>query len=53
MSSVAAARPELLLVAPLMPFLLEQLRQHYTLHDRIHISDPAAFTKVVDQARAA
>ena len=34
-----ADRPELLLVAPLMPFLLDQLRQHYTLHDRIHVSD--------------
>src|SRR5437868_9931464 len=46
-----AGRPELLLVAPLMPFLLDQLRQHYTLHDRIHISDPAAFAAVAPRIR--
>jgi len=51
MSDVAAARPELLLVAPLMPFLLDQLRQHYTLHDRIHVSDPAAFAAVAPRIR--
>jgi lactate dehydrogenase-like 2-hydroxyacid dehydrogenase len=44
-------RPELLLVAPLMPFLLDQLRQHYTLHDRIHVSDPAAFAAVAPRIR--
>lgn len=44
-------QPELLLVAPLMPFLLDQLRQHYTLHDRIHVSDPAAFAAVAPRIR--
>jgi len=49
--SSATDRPELLLVAPLMPFLLDQLRQHYTLHDRIHVSDPAAFAAVAPRIR--
>src|SRR5437773_2161929 len=40
------ARPELLVVAPLMPFLMEALRRDYTVHDRIHVSDPAAFATV-------
>jgi lactate dehydrogenase-like 2-hydroxyacid dehydrogenase len=45
------ARPELLVVAPLMPFLMEALRRDYTVHDRIHVSDPAAFATVAPRVR--
>lgn len=45
------ARPELLVVAPLMPFLMEALRRDYTVHDRIHVSDPAAFATVAPRIR--
>lgn len=45
------ARPELLVVAPLMPFLMEALRRDYTVHDRIHVSDPAAFAGVAPRIR--
>lgn len=44
-------RPELLVVAPLMPFLMEALRRDYTVHDRIHVSDPAAFAVVAPRIR--
>ncbi|MDM0104194.1 2-hydroxyacid dehydrogenase [Variovorax sp. J22R24] len=46
-----SARPELLVVAPLMPFLMEALRREYTIHDRIHASDPAAFAGVAPRIR--
>ena len=46
-----SGRPELLAVAPLMPFLMEALRRHYTVHDRIHMSDPAAFAGVAPRIR--
>jgi hydroxypyruvate reductase len=45
------ARTELLVVAPLMPFLMEALRRDYTVHDRIHVSDPAAFAAVAPRIR--
>jgi lactate dehydrogenase-like 2-hydroxyacid dehydrogenase len=44
-------RPELLAVAPLMPFLMDQLTARYTVHDRIHVSDPAAFAAVAPRIR--
>jgi lactate dehydrogenase-like 2-hydroxyacid dehydrogenase len=47
-----AGRPEVLAVAPLMPFLMEALRAEYTVHDRIHMSDPAAFAAVAPRVRA-
>jgi len=50
-ASNATARPELLAVAPLMPFLMEALRREYTVHDRIHTSDPAAFDEVAPRIR--
>jgi len=46
-----AERPEVLVVAPLMPFLMEALRREYTVHDRIHVSDPAAFAGVAPRIR--
>jgi len=46
-----AERPEVLVVAPLMPFLMEALRREYTVHDRIHVSDPAAFAGTAPRIR--
>ena len=45
-------RPEVLVVAPLMPFLMEALRRDYTVHDRIHMSDPAALAAAAPRIRA-
>jgi len=45
------SRPELLAVAPLMPFLMDQLTARYTVHDRIHASDPAGFAQVAPRIR--
>ncbi|MBO9513686.1 MAG: 2-hydroxyacid dehydrogenase [Variovorax sp.] len=45
------ARPELLVVAPLMPFVMEALRRDYTVHDRIHTNDPAAFAAAAPRIR--
>lgn len=50
-ASNATARPELLAVAPLMPFLMEALRREYTVHDRIHVNDPTAFAGVAPRIR--
>ena len=46
------ARPELLVVAPLMPYLMEALQRDYTVHDRIHLSDPAALAAAAPRIRA-
>lgn len=43
--------PDVLVVAPLMPFLMEALRGKFTVHDRIHVSDPAAFAAVAPRIR--
>ncbi|AMM23460.1 2-hydroxyacid dehydrogenase [Variovorax sp. PAMC 28711] len=43
---------EVLVVAPLMPFLMEALRGQYTVHDRIHAGDPAAFAAAAPRIRA-
>jgi hydroxypyruvate reductase len=43
---------EVLAVAPLMPFLMDALHGEYTVHDRIHVSDPAAFAVVAPRIRA-
>ncbi len=45
-------RPDVLVVAPLMPFLMEALRRDYTVHDRVHTSDPEAFAAVAPRIRA-
>ena len=45
-------RPHLLTVAKLPAFLLEPLNAAYTVHDRLHESDPAAFAKVASGIRA-
>lgn len=47
-----SARPEVLAVAPLMPFLMEALQREYLVHDRTHVSDPAAFAAAAPRIRA-
>ena len=42
---------EILSAAKLSPLLEPQVRAHYTLHDRLHESDPAAFAKVAPHIR--
>ncbi|MBT2326163.1 2-hydroxyacid dehydrogenase [Variovorax paradoxus] len=49
---MSAGRPEVLAVAPLMPFLMDALRREYTVHDRTHTSDPEAFSKAAPRIRA-
>ncbi len=48
---MAGARPEVLTVAALMPFLSDQLNAHYTVHDRVHLTDPARFAEVASRIR--
>lgn len=43
---------EVLAVAPLMPFLMDKLRAEFTVHDRIHTGDPAAFAAAAPRIRA-
>ena len=42
---------EILSAAKLSPLLEPQVRAHYTLHDRLHESDPAAFAKIAPHIR--
>jgi hydroxypyruvate reductase len=49
--SIPSARPHLLTVAKLPPFLMEPLQQSFEVHDRLHESDPAAFAKVAPLIR--
>ncbi|WP_258186966.1 2-hydroxyacid dehydrogenase [Variovorax sp. WS11] len=50
--SLNDARPEVLVVAPLMPFLMEALQREYVVHDRIHMNDPDAFAAAAPRIRA-
>ena len=43
---------EILSVANLPPFLMQPLEAVYTVHQRLHETDPAAFAKVAPQIRA-
>ncbi|WP_076997371.1 2-hydroxyacid dehydrogenase [Variovorax sp. KK3] len=45
------ARPEVLVVAPLMPFLMEALQREYVVHDRTHVNDPSAFAAIAPRIR--
>ncbi|MBT2300284.1 2-hydroxyacid dehydrogenase [Variovorax paradoxus] len=49
---MSRARPEVLVVAPLMPFLMDALQREYTVHDRTHVSDPEAFSAAAPRIRA-
>ena len=48
----ASARPEVLVVAPLMPFLMEALQREYVVHDRTHMNDEDAFSAAAPRIRA-
>lgn len=45
-------RPEILVVAPVMPFLMDALRGAFTVHDRLHLNDPAALAAAAPRIRA-
>ena len=45
-------QPEVLCVATLPPSLMQPLRAAYTVHERLHETDPAAFAKVAPNIRA-
>jgi hydroxypyruvate reductase len=46
------SRPEILAVAKLPPFLMEPLQAAYTVHERLHETDPAAFAAAAPRIRA-
>lgn len=50
--AATSAKPDILSVAKLPPFLMEPLQAQFTVHDRIHDSDPAAFAAVAPRIRA-
>jgi hydroxypyruvate reductase len=43
---------EILAVAKLPPMLMDPLRQHFVVHDRLHETDPPAFAAVAPRIRA-
>lgn len=50
--SLASSLPHILAVAKLPPFLMEPLKASFTVHDRLHETDPAAFALIAPQVRA-
>jgi lactate dehydrogenase-like 2-hydroxyacid dehydrogenase len=52
MSDPTPERPHLLTVAKLSPLLVPQLEAAFTVHDRLHESDPAGFAAVAPRIRA-
>ncbi len=51
-STINTAKPEILVVMPLPPYARAQLDAHYTVHDRTHLTDPAAFASLAPRIRA-
>lgn len=49
--SAADPRPHVLTAAKLSPFFVPQLEAAFTLHERLHEADPAAFAKVAPLIR--
>jgi hydroxypyruvate reductase len=45
-------KTEVLVVAPLMPFVMEMLHGEYHVHDRIHVNDLEAFAAAAPRIRA-
>lgn len=45
-------KPDILIVSKLPPFLMEPLQLAYTVHDRIHETDAAAFSQAAPRIRA-
>jgi hydroxypyruvate reductase len=50
--STASTKPHILQVAKLSPYMTEKLHQAFTVHDRLHESDPAAFAAVKNKIEA-
>ena len=46
------SKPDVLVVAKLWPPMMEALQTAFTVHDRTHESDPAAFSKIASSIRA-
>ncbi len=46
------SKPDILVVAKLWPYLMDKLQAEFTVHDRIHESDPAAFAAIAPKIRA-
>lgn len=46
------SKPDILVVAKLWPYLLEKLHAEFTVHDRIHETDPKGFAAVAPRIRA-
>ena len=46
------SKPDVLVVAKLWPPMMEALQTVFTVHDRTHESDPAAFAKIAPSIRA-
>jgi hydroxypyruvate reductase len=46
------SKPDLLTVARLAPFLMEPLQAAFTVHERLHELDPAAFERIAPAIRA-
>jgi hydroxypyruvate reductase len=46
------SKPDVLVVAKLWPYLMTRLQAEFTVHDRTHESDPAAFAAIAPQIRA-
>jgi hydroxypyruvate reductase len=47
----ASNQPAVLTVMPLPPFYLEPLKAAFTVHERLHLTDPQAFAKVASTIR--
>ena len=47
-----ATHPDLLTVARLAPFLMQPLQGAFTVHERLHDEDPAAFARIAPRIRA-
>ncbi|HEX7892391.1 MAG TPA: 2-hydroxyacid dehydrogenase [Ramlibacter sp.] len=47
----ASNKPAVLTVLPLPPFYLEPLKAAFTVHERLHLTDPQAFAKVAPTIR--
>ncbi len=46
------SKPEILTVAKLPPFLMDPLREHFTIHEQTHQNEPAAFAAAAPHIRA-
>jgi hydroxypyruvate reductase len=51
-SSASPSKPHILQVAKLSPYMLEKLHQAFTVHDRVHESDPVAFAAISGSIQA-